>query len=64
MYGGLLLLLSQVCDEAAKGDNTWVSLGKTQDGSALALAVHTPDGNLSAYGATFGGLALEAAKLL
>lgn len=64
VFGGLLLLLSQVADEAAKGSNTWLSLGKTQDGSALALTVHTPEGNLSGYAGTLGGLALEASKLL
>lgn len=64
VYSGLLRLLSQVCDEAATGSNTWVSLGKTQDGSALALTVHSPDGKLSCYASTFGGIAMEAKDLL
>jgi hypothetical protein len=64
VYAPLLRLLSQACDLAAGGTNTWISIGKTQAGDALVLAVHTPDGKLACYGPTLGGLAMGASDLL
>jgi hypothetical protein len=64
VYTDLLQLLAQVCDEAASGDNVWLSMGATKEKSALVVTVHTPEGNMSVYGATLGGLCLEAKSLL
>lgn len=64
VYVPLLRLLAQATDQAALGDNTWISIGRTQDGSALCLAVHTPAGKLACYASTLGGLALGSGELL
>lgn len=63
-YTPLLTIVAQALDEAAQGDNVWVSIGKTRDQSSLTLVVHTEEGALTAFAESMEGLSTACRDLL
>ncbi len=63
-YMALVTVLADACDQAALGENTWVSVGKTRDGSSLNLTVHLPEGPISVFAPSLAGLSKQAEELL
>lgn len=63
-YRFLLGVLASMCDALQRGDNMWISVGKTQDGQSFLLTVHTREGKAYVAGKSLVELAGQAQTLL
>jgi len=57
---GLLLLLADVMDLIAKGNNTYVIFGSTQSRDAYSLSVRGDDQQPTIYGSNYDEISIKA----
>lgn len=63
-YRLLLAVFASTLDSTTRGENMWISVGKTQDGNAFLLTIHSREGKTFVAGPSLLELAGQCQTVL